>query len=250
MEDVNQQKNNRFKVILRLLFQSISAVFLLSLTACSSAYKTPDLGGLYNSLVQNESPYRNPVILIPGLLGSKLVDKSTGAVVWGTFGLNTVSPKTAEGARIIAIPMLYKETLGEMRDNIVPAGTLDRVKLNFLGYPLEQNTYAHILSILGIGGYRDQNLAEAGVINYGDRHFTCFQFDYDWRRDIVESAKNLDAFIKEKKNTFNLRLKNVSALKIMMSNLILSPILWEVLSLVITLDMVVKTFLLTAQYRK
>jgi pimeloyl-ACP methyl ester carboxylesterase len=213
MEDVNQQKNNRFKVILRLLFQSISAVFLLSLTACSSAYKTPDLGGLYNSLVQNESPYRNPVILIPGLLGSKLVDKSTGAVVWGTFGLNTVSPKTAEGARIIAIPMLYKETLGEMRDNIVPAGTLDRVKLNFLGYPLEQNTYAHILSILGIGGYRDQNLAEAGVINYGDRHFTCFQFDYDWRQDIVESAKNLDAFIKEKKKYVQLEIEKRFGIK-------------------------------------
>lgn len=158
MEDVNQQKNSRFKVVVRLLFQSISAVFILSLIACSPAYKTPDLGGLYNSLVQNESPYRNPVILIPGLLGSKLVDKSTGAVVWGTFGLNTVSPRTAEGARIIAIPMLlYKETLDEMRDNVVPAGTLDRVRLNFLGYPLGQNTYAHILSILGIGGYRDQD---------------------------------------------------------------------------------------------
>ncbi|MBW2237740.1 MAG: hypothetical protein JRF39_01610, partial [Deltaproteobacteria bacterium] len=55
MEDVNQQKNNQFKVVIRLSFQSISAVFLLSLIACSPAYKTPDLGGLYNSLVQNES---------------------------------------------------------------------------------------------------------------------------------------------------------------------------------------------------
>ncbi|MBW1609183.1 MAG: hypothetical protein JRJ74_13940, partial [Deltaproteobacteria bacterium] len=177
-------------------FQSISAVFLLSLIACSPAYKTPDLGGLYNSLVQNESPYRNPVILIPGLLGSKLVDKSTGTVVWGTFGLNTVSPRTAEGARIIALPMLSKETLDEMRDNVVPAGTLDRVRLNFLGYPLGQNTYAHILSILGIGGYRDQSLAEAGVINYG-----------------VESAKNLDAFIKEKKKYVQLEIEKRFGIK-------------------------------------
>ena len=207
MEDINQQKNNLFKAVTTLSFQCISAVFILSLIACSPAYKTPDLGGLYNSLVQNESPYRNPVILIPGLLGSKLVNKNNGAVVWGTFGLNTVSPKTAEGARMIAIPMLYKETLDDMRDNIVPAGTLDRVRLNFLGYPLGQNTYAHILSILGIGGYRDQNLAEAGVINYGDRHFTCFQFDYDWRRDIVESAKKLDTFIKEKKKYVQLEIE-------------------------------------------
>ena len=207
MEDVKQQKNSRFKVVIRLSLQSISTVFILSLIACSSAYKAPDLGGLYNSLVQNESPYRNPVILIPGLLGSKLVHESTGAVVWGSFGFNSVSPRTAEGARIIAIPMQYKETLDEMRDNVLPAGTLDRVRLNFLGFPLEQNTYADILSILGIGGYRDQNLAEAGVINYGDRHFTCFQFDYDWRRDIVESAKKLDTFIKAKKKYVQLEIE-------------------------------------------
>jgi len=213
MEDVNQQKNNRFKVVIRLSFQSISAVFILSLITCSPAYKAPDLGGLYNSLVQNESPYRNPVILIPGLLGSKLVNKSTGALVWGAFGLNTMSPRTAEGARIIAIPMIEKETLDQMRDNVVPAGTLDRVRVNILGYPLELNTYANILSVLGIGGYRDQNLAEAGVINYGDRHFTCFQFDYDWRQDIVESAKNLDAFIKEKKKYVQLEIEKRFGIK-------------------------------------
>ena len=213
MEDVNQQKNNRFKVVIRLSFQSISAVFILSLITCSPTYKTPDLGGLYNSLVQNESPYRNPVILIPGLLGSKLVNKSTGTLVWGAFGLNTMSPQTAEGARIIAIPMIDKETLDQMRDNVVPAGTLDRVRVNILGYPLELNTYANILGVLGIGGYRDQNLAEAGVINYGDRHFTCFQFDYDWRRDIVESAKNLDTFIKEKKKYVQVEIEKRFGIK-------------------------------------
>jgi pimeloyl-ACP methyl ester carboxylesterase len=199
MEDLNRHKKKRFKALIRLSFRFISAVFILSMIACASNYKVPDLGGLYNSMVQNESPYRNPVILIPGLLGSKLVDKDTGAVAWGAFGLNSVSPRTAEGAKIIANPMQKEKKLNEMRDNVIPAGTLDRVVVNFLGYPLEQNTYANILNVLGIGGYRDQNLGEAGVINYGDRHFTCFQFDYDWRRDIVESAKQLDVFIKEKK---------------------------------------------------
>ncbi|MBW2298584.1 MAG: hypothetical protein JRF32_13375, partial [Deltaproteobacteria bacterium] len=117
MENVNQQKNNRFKIVIRLLFQFICAVLILSMIACTKAYKVPDLGGLYNSMVQNESPYRNPVILIPGLMGSKLVDKDTGSVIWGSFGLNTVSPRTAEGARVIAIPMLSEKRLDEMRDN-------------------------------------------------------------------------------------------------------------------------------------
>ncbi len=148
MENAHQQKNNRFKVLIRFAFHSTCVFFTLSLIACSSAYKVPDLGGLYNSMVQNESPYRNPVILIPGLLGSKLVDEDTGAVVWGSFGTNIGNPRTAEGARIIALPMRNRGSLDEMRDQVVPAGTLDRVKLNLFGYPLEQNTYAHILSIL------------------------------------------------------------------------------------------------------
>ena len=51
-----------------------------------SSRRTPDLGGLYNELAQNEDPSRNPVILIPGILGSKRVDRSSGVIVWGTFG--------------------------------------------------------------------------------------------------------------------------------------------------------------------
>ncbi|HEA69731.1 MAG TPA: hypothetical protein ENI07_23410 [Desulfobacterales bacterium] len=192
---------------------TISFISILLIAACSPALKVPDLGGLYNNLVQNESPYRNPVILIPGLLGSKLVDKDTGDVVWGTFGLNKMSPRTAEGARLIALPMQNNLKLDEMLDNVVPAGTLDRVVVNFLGYPLEQNTYAHILGVLGIGGYRDQDLVEAGILDYGDRHFTCFQFDYDWRRDIVESAKKLDIFIKEKKKYVQLEIEKRFGIK-------------------------------------
>ncbi len=38
----------------------ITLLLVLILTACASPYKAPDLGGLYNNLVQNESPYRNP----------------------------------------------------------------------------------------------------------------------------------------------------------------------------------------------
>jgi pimeloyl-ACP methyl ester carboxylesterase len=56
-----------------------------------------------------------------------------------------------------------------------------------------------MLSTLGAAGYRDQELGEAGAVNYGKRHYTCFQYDYDWRRDIVESAGRLHAFILDKR---------------------------------------------------
>ncbi len=68
-------------------------------------YHIPDLGNLYNELAQREDPDRNPIIVIPGLLGSKLVDQDSGKTVWGAFGLGQVDPNTPQGARLFALPM-------------------------------------------------------------------------------------------------------------------------------------------------
>jgi pimeloyl-ACP methyl ester carboxylesterase len=182
--------------------QIVAFVFLLALlttTACSVPPRAPDLGGLYSELAQNEDPYRNPVILIPGILGSKLVDGPSEVVVWGTFGFGNADPTTPEGARLVALPMTRGKKLSELQDNVIPTETLDKVVISFGGYPLVLNTYAYILGVLGVGGYRDQQQAEQGAVDWGDHHFTCFQFAYDWRRDIVDSAMKLDNFIKEKK---------------------------------------------------
>ena len=175
---------------------SIFLLYLFFLSACSASVLNPDLGGLYNELAQNENPHRNPVIVIPGLMGSKLVDQDTDEMIWGTFGLGQVNPNTPTGARQIALPMAKGKKLNDLHDRMKPAGALDRVVVNFLGIPLELNAYYNILQTLGVGGYRDEELGVAGAVNYGKDHYTCFQFAYDWRRDIVESAKELDHFIK------------------------------------------------------
>jgi len=195
----------------------ILILFFLFLTACNTKEHTPNLGRLYNELAVHEDPHRNPVVVIPGLLGYKLVDNDTNDMVWGTFGLGQVDPNTPTGARQFALPMGKGKKLKELRDNVKSDGALDRVVVNFLGIPLELNAYYQILQTLGVGGYRDQQLSEAGAVDYGPGHFTCFQFAYDWRRDIVESAKELDKFIKmrelyvkeEVKKRFNVELDKV-----------------------------------------
>lgn len=166
---------------------------------CSPRPAAPDLDGLYSRAAAFEYPERNPVIVIPGILGSKLVDDATGTIAWGAFGGGAADPETPEGARLVALPMREGEPLASLTDGVRPAGALDRVKIDVLGLPLELTAYAQILATLGIGGYRDQTLAEAGAIRYGPGHFTCFQFDYDWRRDNVENARRLDAFIRDKR---------------------------------------------------
>ncbi len=170
------------------------------LTGCSAFQTGPDLGHLYNELAQHEDPARNPVIVIPGILGSRLVEAESGNVIWGAFGSGAVDPTTPEGARLLALPMAPETALRDLRDTVQPAGALDRIVLNFFGIPLQLNAYYNILRTLGVGGYRDQQLAESHAVDYGDKHYTCFQFAYDWRRDIVEAAQALDRFIKGKES--------------------------------------------------
>jgi hypothetical protein len=117
----------------------------------------------------------------------------------GAFGTSRLNPNKPEDARLFGLPMRPGKNLQELADRVKPAGTLDRLVVNFGGYPVEQNTYVHILGVPGFGGYRDEKRHAARLVDWGDEHFTCFQFAYDWRRDQVESARRLDRFIKEKK---------------------------------------------------
>jgi pimeloyl-ACP methyl ester carboxylesterase len=121
--------------------------------------------------------------------------------------LGQVNPNTPEGARLIAMSMQPKPAHRIAHDSVIQDGALDRHMVNFFGFPVENNAYYNILSALGVGGYRDQGLGQAGVIDYGDRHFTCFQFDYDWRCDIVENAQTLDRFIQEKTDCVKTEIK-------------------------------------------
>ncbi len=174
---------------------------LATLTACrrTLGLQTPDLGDLYNREAMTHGPDRNPVIVIPGLTGSRLIEGGTDKLVWGAFGGDYAQPKDPEDARLIALPMREGAALIELRDNVWPDGVLDSVRVNVLGLSIDLRAYFQILAALGVGGYRDESLELTNGIEWGDEHFTCFQFDFDWRRDNVENAQRLDRFINEKR---------------------------------------------------
>lgn len=190
-----------------LTFPIVVLALVLSAAGCTSSLRTPQLGGLYNALASRSDVDRNPVIVIPGIIGSRLIDQHTKRTVWGAFSGNFANPSRPDGARLLALPMRLRAPLHELRDDVVSDGVLDRVRLKLLGVPIELRAYAQILAILGVGGYRDEQLAEAGAVDYGNSHFTCFQFDYDWRRDNVENAARLDHFIHEKREYVQRELK-------------------------------------------
>src|ERR1043166_5740397 len=181
-----------------LLLAFISVHMLLS-ASCTRTVRLPDLGRLYDAAAQRHQPSRNPVIVIPGILGSRLRDRETNRLVWGAFSGDYADPRTAEGARLVALPMRPGVPLSELRDPVYPDGALDRLRVNVIGLPVTLNAYVNILALLGVGGYRDATLGSSGAVDYGNEHFTCFQFDYDWRRDLAENAGRLDEFIRQKR---------------------------------------------------
>jgi len=160
-----------------------------------------DLGDIYDDLAQLPDTERNPVIVIPGILGSRLVDNQTGEVVWGEMGPAGVSPLKTHSLTELALPMQSGTPLHQLHDQVRQDGPLDQITFRVAGIPIKVNAYAQVLATLGVGGYRDQHFrgsSRRNEVNYGAEHFTCFQFAYDWRRDISESAAKLAQYIEEK----------------------------------------------------
>ncbi|MBX2850377.1 MAG: hypothetical protein KTR15_01375 [Phycisphaeraceae bacterium] len=160
------------------------------LTACRSEPR-PDLGAIYDEPAQKIGAQRNPVIVIPGILGSRLEEPGMKTPVWGAFTYGAADPDYPDGARLVALPMEMGKPLSELKDTVVPTTVLDSVEIDvaLLVRGLEIDAYDEIIKTLAAGSYRDETieLAMSGPVNQGE-HFTCFQYAYDWRRDISEQA--------------------------------------------------------------
>ena len=181
----------------------LSPVLLVSVCVALAACAAPprSLNTIYARSAQHHGPERNPIIVIPGILGSVLVQDDTDRTVWGAFESETADPQKPDGARLLALPIASNTPLHELRDDVRPDGVLDRVRVTLLGIPVAIRAYVGILATLGAGGYTDADINGRGLnsIDYGEGHFTCYQFDYDWRRDNVENAQRLAAFIEEQR---------------------------------------------------
>jgi pimeloyl-ACP methyl ester carboxylesterase len=166
---------------------------LVALPGCLHKDSTPALGEIYNPAAQKIHVDRNPIIVIPGVMGSKLVD-SQGKVVWGVFGPGGINHRKGDGMRSMALPM---SPSGWPKDDVRPDGALEELHVS-LGWNFHFKAYSQMLAAFGAGGFIDPAHMETGGVDYGDEHFTCFQFAYDWRRSNAENASRLDQFIEEK----------------------------------------------------
>src|ERR1700723_1146649 len=150
---------------------------LLLLQGCTTSPK-PDLKRLYQSAnVVAEQP---PLILIPGIMGSRLRDKSTQQVLWPG-----------------SIWRLAFHHYGELALEI-DSQTLEGSPGNIEAFALTdsaagQHFYDTIIDTLVDSGSFALTTPGTPVTDPYTRHL--YLFPYDWRLDNVETARKLSALI-------------------------------------------------------
>ena len=157
-----------------------------------------NLGPIYDPTVRLKNTLRNPVIIVPGMMGSTLEQTSENRIVWGVFDSHGIDPNVASDVRLISCPIDGTD-LDEFDDGIEATKVLGTLEVTLVGFSIDLNAYSNILRTLGVGGYRDEQLGRDNAVDYNGQHFTSFQFPYDWRRDNAESARRLHEFLLEKK---------------------------------------------------
>ncbi len=117
-----------------------------------------------------------PVILIPGLTGSELINKKNNDKVW--FDLNRAKD---DDLRLPISPNLKAN-----RDNLVPTDIVREIQ--FVKFTPKVEVYQKLIESLQADGFTEGKIdaPQAG----GDAD-TFYVFPYDWRLDNVENARLL-----------------------------------------------------------
>ncbi len=164
------KKSTALVVILIIQYSAFGLLF----SGCG-ARRTPDLGRIFAGVRERKG--KRPVIVIPGILGSSIVNRKTGEVVWPSVFRSDV-----DGLSLPATPDLVNNRDGLVAERIVEAAKLAKIAP-------EVYVYHHLLRALeDYGGYREGDWANPPE---GGDQDTFYVFAYDWRRDNVESARLL-----------------------------------------------------------
>jgi len=122
---------------------------------------------------RRDHPALPPTVVIPGLLGSELRGQD-GSRVWLNAG-------NALGYYDLSLPL--RVPLADSADDLRPGGLLgtDTLLPRLFGF----TEYADLLRVLDSAGFDRDPVAPATRASY-------HVFTYDWRRDLIDSARRLD----------------------------------------------------------
>ncbi len=187
----------------RLCFVVICSLLTAIIAGCSSTgsyvstekVKKEFLGSIVARNINYEGVKRNPIIVIHGFQGAKLVDSKTDKVLWGDFRTRDAFYISQEDIQATAHPMAKGKSLTELKDDVIPKSILKDVNVKILGVTLTFPAYETLINELHKAGYQP----DGKPLDKGKSYYTLFEFAYDWRKDLPENTKKLEKFIKEKR---------------------------------------------------
>jgi len=188
----------------RRIALAVTALALVS--GCSlirhqaSRFPAADIDAIYAEGSTN--PERNPVILIHGFTGAKIVRNSDGATVWGAFFTDGAPlPSKPEGLRAVALDIdglpapVRSQDLIHVEDDSHATALLEKGRAGAVGVNIEYGVYAAMVEMVEGAGYAPCRAADQAAPALDAP--ACFTFFYDWRQDNVGNAIALGRFIKQ-----------------------------------------------------
>ena len=174
------QKNNHKSLVFSL--RTFTFCLLLFTFAFNAYAQSPDLAKIFADSKNVKG--KRPIILIPGILGSELVNDETGEKVWFSLRRSKVDD--------LRLPIVLD--LKYSRDNLIANDILRKVKVSrFLS---DYEVYKSIIQTLkNYGGYEESSW-DTPPKRLEDKFFV---FPYDWRQDNVRNARLLIQKIEELK---------------------------------------------------
>jgi pimeloyl-ACP methyl ester carboxylesterase len=155
--------------------------------ACISPKRTPNLARVFAEAKLRKG--KRPVIVIPGILGSQLINSKSGEEDWPSLFRSK-----GDGS---SLPM--SPDLAANRDDLVAGGIIET--LRFGKVLPEVHVYRDLLTALqDYAGYHRGEWANPPPDGDSD---TFYVFSYDWRRDNVENARELARRIATLKRRLN-----------------------------------------------
>jgi pimeloyl-ACP methyl ester carboxylesterase len=178
---MKKQKSLQFRVP-RSAFVVLIVAQAIIIPGCG-ARRTPDLERIFAPARARKD--KLPVIVIPGILGSQLMNQRTREIVWpSAFRSST------DGLSLPTTPDLASNRDELVAERIVVTAKLARLAPDIYVY------YELLNALRRFGNYRDGDWQNPPTD--GDRD-TFYVFPYDWRRDNVESAQLLFRRVEELK---------------------------------------------------
>ena len=133
---------------------------------------------VFSATIHAQTKGKNPIIIIPGLTGSELVNSKTGETVW----FKAQRSKDDD----IRLPISSLD-LSQNKDSLIAGDVIRGVQ--FLKILPEIEIYEKLIDALQTrGGYAEGKWENPPVTGYEDTYYV---FAYDWRLDNVENARTL-----------------------------------------------------------